>query len=709
MNVRIKDILLRTMLLGSMVSCFTLPSYGMLNEADGEETRKRKTHMAKICRKDITSCSSLECKIKERNKLKGIASTVREVAWPQLQAFDEFFSVGTNDEKIWKKAAEQGHFAALYNLGGLSQKESRNKSFVELKTRYEGSQDDAITKAGHAFYWWNNAQNMNDAEAQFRVGFFYAMGHGVKQDDKKAMEWYLLAANKNYAGAQCAIGSRYCVGQGVEQNFEKAKEWSLKAANQNDVLAQVNMGALCFRKQQYEEALKWFLKAADQNYARAQLRIGRYYDWQENFQEAFKWLLMAAEQGDPNGEYFVGQYYYYGVDGIEKDSVKALEWFLKAAQKNYPQVQISIGAMYEAGDGTKRDPEEAQKWFNKAIAHDIKYANSIGDLYYNGKREIEKNSLVAFEWYLKAAEQNNAEAQIKVGILYEAGRVITRNQEEASKWFSKAATQDIKYAKEIGDFYCDRYYGRLFYEHVVEKDYTKALNWYLKAAEQNNAEAQIEVGTLYETAHNSEEAERWFTKAVSQNIRYAYNVGNVYDYGDYGIKRNRLKAFEWYLKAAEEGDDHAQFCIGVLYKNGSEVAQRVIKWIMGVTDHIHLAPTIKDFGYGQKSDIREIYMKFFDEHLKAAEEGDHRAQFCIGMLYESGTEIEKDSEKAEKWFIKATAQNPSYAEILGNYFYEGTAELKKDWGKALEWYSKAAEAGSQEAKERIEKIDIYLH
>jgi uncharacterized protein len=68
-------------------------------------------------------------------------------------------------------------------------------------------------------------------------------------------------------------------------------------------------------------------------------------------------------------------------------------------------------------------------------------------------------------------------------------------------------------------------------------DYKTAFGWYLKSAEAGNAEAQYQLGKLYEKG-----------QGVSSQ--------------DY------LKAFDWYLVAAEKGNSKAQYALGVLYKQG---------------------------------------------------------------------------------------------------------------------------------------------
>ena len=47
---------------------------------------------------------------------------------------------------------------------------------------------------------------LGDAGAQGNLGWMYATGEGVPQDDAEAVRWYRLAAEQGYASAQYNLG-----------------------------------------------------------------------------------------------------------------------------------------------------------------------------------------------------------------------------------------------------------------------------------------------------------------------------------------------------------------------------------------------------------------------------------------------------------------------------------------------------------------------
>ena len=83
----------------------------------------------------------------------------------------------------------------------------------------------------------------------------------------------------------------------------------------------------------------------------------------------------------------------------------------------------------------------------------------------------------------------------------------------------------------------------------------------MKAAIQNNAGAQFNLGVLYNngegTVQNYEEAFKWYMKAAMQNDAAAQrNVGLRYIEGK-GVTKNKEEGLKWLQKAADKGDKQA--------------------------------------------------------------------------------------------------------------------------------------------------------
>ena len=60
---------------------------------------------------------------------------------------------------------------------------------------------------------------------------------------------------------------------------------------------------------------------------------------------------------------------------MPKDTNVALDWLLKAADKNYSTAMMVIGKLYAKGDGVAQDYIAAYMWFTLAGKHGAKTAS----------------------------------------------------------------------------------------------------------------------------------------------------------------------------------------------------------------------------------------------------------------------------------------------------------------------------------------------
>ena len=170
-------------------------------------------------------------------------------------------------------------------------------------------------------------------------------------------------------------------------------------------------------------------------------------------------------------------------------------------------------------------------------------------------------------------------------------------------------------------------------EYYDNGNYTEAVKWWRKAADQGNADAQNYLGEYRERGSKEQdqvEAEKWFRKAAEQgHADGQYNLARCYHYGK-GIAEDYDEALKWYRKAAEQGNVYSQYELGWHYQ--------------------HLA---------EKPDLEEA-VKWY---RKAAEQGNSRAQYELGYCYIKGKGVAQDRNEAIKWYRKAAAQGNASAEL----------------------------------------------
>ena len=123
---------------------------------------------------------------------------------------------------------------------------------------------------------------------------------------------------------------------------------------------------------------------------------------------------------------------------------------------------------------------------------------------------------------------------------------------------------EIRAGADKGDAKARYELGRAFFSGTlgVAKDEAEAVKWFRKAAEQNVADAQYNLGVCYAigqgVTEDDAEAVKWFRKAAEQNYADAqYNLGVCYDSGE-GVAKDEIEAYKWWLLAAGQGNDDAK-------------------------------------------------------------------------------------------------------------------------------------------------------
>ena len=108
-------------------------------------------------------------------------------------------------------------------------------------------------------------------------------------------------------------------------------------------------------------------------------------------------------------------------------------------------------------------------------------------------------------------------------------------------------------------------------------DYETALREWAPLAKQGLAEAQYNLGTMYDggrgVPQDYAEAMKWYRRAAEQGEAVAQRgIGKMYRFGQ-GVPQDYGEAVKWYRRAAEQGEAVAQSILGAMYADGSGVPQ----------------------------------------------------------------------------------------------------------------------------------------
>jgi hypothetical protein len=78
-------------------------------------------------------------------------------------------------------------------------------------------------------------------------------------------------------------------------------------------------------------------------------------------------LRNLAVHGDADAQWQMGVRYHNG-EGVPRDDVQAMQWFLRAAEQGHVTAQATLGAYYWAGRGVPQDLSKAYFWSALALA-----------------------------------------------------------------------------------------------------------------------------------------------------------------------------------------------------------------------------------------------------------------------------------------------------------------------------------------------------
>jgi len=167
----------------------------------------------------------------------------------------------------------------------------------------------------------------------------------------------------------------------------------------------------------------------------------------------------------------------------------------------------------------------------------------------------------------RLGESGDVSAQIMLGALYSKGGAVTRDDKIAASWFEKAAVQDNAEAQYQ--------LGYLHENSQLTRDYVAATSWYHKAAQRGSAKAQARLGALYAAGlgvtKNTNESVLWFGKAALQgNTDAQFSLGRMYALGK-TVPKNKDLAKGWLTKAAAQGHADALLMLAGMYKKGEGV------------------------------------------------------------------------------------------------------------------------------------------
>ena len=205
----------------------------------------------------------------------------------------------------------------------------------------------------------------------------------------------------------------------------------------------------------------------------------------------------------------------------------------------------------------------------------------------------------------------------------------------------------------------------------------------IKKAEQGDAAAQLEYGRLLKTTGNGVEQD--WKKAVEMLQRAADNgnadaqweLGLMYEFSNQ-VTQDESKALELYRKSADAGSPIGLYMLAHCYQHGIAIEEDLAVsdslYTQSFNELIQLAPQediyVLNFvgsAYFWGDGVKLDRQKAFEYYLISANKGNPETQYKVGNCYETGQGTEQDLDQAIIWYQKSAAQGyPDAIEALAN-------------------------------------------
>lgn len=390
-----------------------------------------------------------------------------------------------------------------YSEGSMSFEKDDNKAFEASLKAWELGDPHSLIDIGRsynngvgvemnqtkAFEYYLKAANVGLVTGKYAAGCCYYKGIGTSKDFKKAFDLFTNAANRNHRNAKYYLGECYLYGRGTNKNEEKAYSLIIESAELGCAYAQVKLCVDYFKgrhfKKNYERCMFWGEKALSQE--QTSIRFELAYSSKElgKINRARELYTELANEGNIAAMNNLGC--------LENDKSLSAEWFTKAADKGDEVAQCNIGRYYKNGTAVEKDYDKAKEYFEKSAAQGYHGAMYELALFYRYGLGVDIDAELMVLWYSKAIKKGNKNAMIELAECYKNGYVVSQDYSESMKFYQMTVeldkiddnTQDTNQSKAlfaIGTFY--------EYGYGVDKNISKAIFWYRKAANKNYNPAQ---------------------------------------------------------------------------------------------------------------------------------------------------------------------------------------------------------------------------
>jgi len=473
------------------------------------------------------------------------------------------------------------------------------------------------------------------------------------------------------------------------------------------------------KAERFGEAVTFYKKVGAQGFALAQRSIGFMYangnGVAQDPVKAAKWLHQAAERCDIDAQFTLGMFYAKG-QGVEKNEAESLRWYRIAAAQDHADARDRLNGFanlrqYAAPNSDHTSAQSSSVSLNarhKFEPSDYTASGHIDSLLAKQSRDVvqafkRENFKTVLKTLRPLAEEGAAPAQTLLGYMYRAGLGVNQSDFEAVDWYRKAAGQDDRDAQYLLGYMHQRGFG-------VPQYFAQALQLYRKSAGRGVAAARVNLGAMYENAQGverdrDEALAQYFSAAEAGLAGAQHSLAMAYENG-HGVPRDLDEALKWYRLAAAQNFALSQNRLGEMRSRGRGVARdydEAVKWYrlaadQGLPDAQFNVAKSFAAGRGVARNPEEA-LKFY---MLAAEQGHAESQVNVALALRNGSGADRSYSGAVTWFQRAADQCNADAQYqLASMNRLGQGVAKASAAEELKWLKLAAEQDHAEALQAL--------
>ena len=399
----------------------------------------------------------------------------------------------------------------------------------------------------------------------------------------------------------------------------------------------------------------------------------------KDYSSAYNIFQSLAQQDNTAAQYELGVLYHRGL-GVDRDVVRASQWYTRAAEQGNMEAQYRLGNMYLMGEGVRQSDSEATYWLEKA------------------------------------AQQGHTDAKHNLTSIQRISQAKTGEELEQEAADDppddRAETADVT-EKNVGRKTKKK---RGFFKRLLGRgDRSASANNNDRLLESDDPEDEMPTPTapigVIEPKSSSGGEENGPASVVTDDEDDAPPVLTASlpaqpekkKKGFFSRLFNRDKQKN---KTSSESTSSVQpDMAGMELKNTSRELAGPGNETTQSGDHkaplnpLERSGAVSNYELGMAyvlgDTIAQDHTKAFEHFATSAEQGYAPAQFRLGVAYAHGEGTRKDLSKAVEWYEKSALQGHTIAQrSLGVIYLNGQEGMDPNKPLALAWYSLLAEDGN---------------